>query len=512
MVDPLGFRSVATHFLHRVAPGFTGRVRGRTWFPILCWGAEVIAERETERGFASDEEPRAIIRARRSSLANLERALRLGALLRNEIEDGPQWRYGNRVRWWELHRREELRTTYRDPNKPPFFSSRSSEIANNALGCLRRSLERHALFLPSENRFNGGRFEVLPSARYHLTDRGRELARAYEQDLRAQRFDLSGLKAWGLFPEQLGRGFKNDHDRDSTLRKLARALPVLPDGRFDRDRFPRSTARMDALFLDTRDPFFPTALDGGPIPATAQAFQTNPDVHPLDALAATPSDDPWAVRLRAANATLAVLMGRPREDVPPLFEILGRCFVEGMLAAFPDQALDCNRFASAHAQFVPDDLVDLFPKARDAYLRAWDNLCAAESQADMGFVPRVEDQHPTEAIEHFNHWLHATSALSLEAVLQLHLEMPRFRTGRVLPLVDLDAGGAYLDGAFPWGDVGPCIGDEDDDEDHDSDVSDHAEAVAEDEELEDDGLRSLVTDYWYTAKVARRVLLGKEAP
>ena len=121
-----------------------------------------------------DEEPREQIRQRRASMATLERALRLAAAMPpGRIADVPRWRYGNRVKWWELHRKDEIGTNYRRLETPPFFSSQSSEIASNALGCLRRSLERHTLFFPSESRFSGGAVDVLPSHRYRPTDRGR---------------------------------------------------------------------------------------------------------------------------------------------------------------------------------------------------------------------------------------------------------------------------------------------------------------------------------------------------
>lgn len=516
MVDPLGFRGVATHFLHRVAPGFTGRVRGRTWFPILCWAAQVLAEKEAEHGYGSDEEPRVQIRQRRASMATLERALRLAAMLTAEIKDGPGWRYGNRVRWWERHRKDQIGTTYHKPDGPPFFSSRSSEIANNALGCLRRSLERHVLYVPSEKRLGGGDVEVLSNHRYRPTDRGRELAQAYEQDLRSLRVDVSRLEEWGLFPDRIGRRFKNDQERETILRKMAPAIPVLPDGQFDRERFGRSAACMDRLFQTERDPLFPDVGGRGPMPATVAAFQAHADAHPVDAFAAVTGDDPWSKRLRDANAVLSVLMGRRLDGAPSLFEILGQTFVAGAAQAFPNGALDCPKFAQKYGGFAPDDMRAAYPRVRSAYRRAWDTLQASENHPSMGFLPRVESV-VTESVEHFNGWLEETAELSLEKVLELHLGMPRFRNGRVLPLVELDAGGAFLDEAFPWSGVEPPASQGE--SGHESDISDGEDALAESEENEaeesdaeeeGDGGRYLITDYWWTAIIARRVLLGQE--
>lgn len=507
MVDPLGFRGVATHFLHRVAPGFTGRVRGRTWFPILCWAAQVLAEKETEHGYGSDEEPRVQIRRRRASMATLERALRLAAMLTGEIKDGPGWRYGNRVQWWERNRKDQIRTTYREADKPPFFSSRSSEIASNALGCLRRSLERHVLFFPSENRFSGGAVDVLPSHRYRPTDRGRELAQAFEQDLRSLRADVSRLEEWGLYPDRIGRRFKNDQERETALKKMAPAIPVLPDGQFDRERFGRSAACMDRLFQAERDPLFPDEGGCGPMPATVVAFQAHPDAHPVDVFAAVAGDDPWSKRLRDANATLSVLMGHRVDGAPSLFEILGQCFVAGAVQAFPHGALDCPKFEQKYAGFAPDDMRAAYPRVRSAYLRAWDTLQTSEKHPSMGFLPRVESV-VTESVDHFNEWLEEAAELSFEKVLDLHLDMPRFRDGRVLPLVERDAGGAFLDEAFPWSSVEIPVSEGE--SGHESDISDTEEAFAESEadEAADAG-RYLITDYWRTAIIARRVLLGQ---
>lgn len=505
MVDPLGFRGVATHLLHRLAPGFTGRVRGRTWFPVLCWAAKVIEEDDTLRA-RDAEDARTRIRARRASMANLERALRLGAVLENEIEDTSRWRYGNRPQWWENNRRAVLRTKYRDAETPPFFSSRASELANNALGCLRRALERHAFMVPSETRLSGGSANILREDRFRLTERGHELANAYEFDLRTQRVELSPIKDWGLFPDRLGsRTYANDANREAALRKMVRAIPVDRGGAFEFDRFPQSSQVMDRLFQADRDPLI-AADTSGPIPAVARAVQRSPDAHPLEAYAAS-DGDPWSDRLQAANAVTATLMGPAVDGRMPLFETLGRCFVAGMQQAFPDAALDCPRFDDQHAGFVHEAGAEQFTNGRQAFLRAWDRLEKMEQYA-ADQLPSVE-RNPSGSALHFHGWVAETQKLSLSSLVELHCSLPRFAAGRVLPLVEPDAGGAFLDAPFPWSDVQVPAADTA--AAHDSDVSDAAEAMAPedvgDESAVGDG-RFIITDYWYTAHVARDVILG----
>lgn len=58
MIDPLGFRAAASHYLQRLAPGFTGRVRGRTWFPVLCWAAMIVEDDEVQRRAVDADDPR----------------------------------------------------------------------------------------------------------------------------------------------------------------------------------------------------------------------------------------------------------------------------------------------------------------------------------------------------------------------------------------------------------------------------------------------------------------------
>ena len=251
------------------------------------------------------------------------------------------------------------------------------------------------------------------------------------------------------------------------------------------------------------------------MPATVAAFKAHPDEHPVNAFAAVAGDDPWSKRLRDANAALSILMGRPVAGASSLFEILGQCFVAGAMRAFPHGVLDCPKFSQKYAGFVPDDVRAAYPRVRSAYLRAWDTLQASEKDPSMGFLPRVESV-VTESIDHFNGWLEEAAELSLEKVLELHLGMPRFRGGRVLPLVELDAGGAFLDEAFPWSSVEIPVSQGE--SGHESDISDGEEALAESEdneaeesdaEEEEDVGRYLITDYWWTPTIARRVLLGQ---
>lgn len=511
VVDPLGFRGVVTHFLHRATPGFTGRVRGRVWFPVLCWAAQIIEDNEFQAGRDHEHDPREAIRARRAAMANFERALRLGATLRNEQEPGVawKWRYGNRDRWWELHRGSSTR--YRELAEPPFFSSRASELANNALGCLRRPLERHALFVATEARLSDCEVNIIPPERFRLTDRGRELATAFDCDLAANKVERTLLKEWGLFPGLLGRKFNGDPRRHAALKKLACALPITPAGEFDSDRFSNSSKSMNSLFRVARDPLFPGKLTSGPVPALVRALQRAPEAHPLDALAACgDNDDFWTQRLHAARDALAALMGRVDGAERPLFDLLGTCFVEGMRAAFPSSELDCSQFDSRHASFKAHEPA-AYAKARDRYLHAWDQLAELETRPEMQHAPRVEKVNG-RAIDHFNDWLRQTETLRLDRVVDLHIALPRFQAGVTLPLIERDAGAAFLDAPFPWSCVGSTVSD--DAPTHESDVTDTQEALAPEEESEDNGGdvsdgRTFITDYWHTAKVARDVILGR---
>ncbi|KIG15334.1 hypothetical protein DB30_05666 [Enhygromyxa salina] len=513
MIDPLGFRGAASHYLQRLAPGFTGRVRGRTWFPILCWAAKIVEDDEVQGRTASAEDPRTRVRARRAAIGSLERAMRVGAMLSATIEDAPYWRYGNRPQWFERHRRQQLGTKYASP-EPPFFASRASELANNALGCLRRSLERHALMTPSEGRLSGTHTQIIPTDRYRLTDRGRLLADAYEADLKRNKITLGTLKDWGLFPDRLGRRFNNDSNREAAARRIAEAIPVTNTGAFDSDRFASSATIMDTLFQVDADPLFFGHRSSGPLPAVVRAFSEHPETHPLDALASTTvTGDFWDQRRGAAAHAASVLMGRPTPERPALFEILGSCFVEGMRAAFPNQQLDAPRFTEQFGKFAPPGMARQYERGRSDYLTALERLAILEQQPENGYSPRVE-QLPGSGVSHFDGWIKQTTRLDLGALLELHETLPRFGGGRVLPLVERDAGAAYLEGPFAWGAVACPMGDEL--AENESDISDTQDALAsadqvdaEAEETEETAGRMLITDYWWAAKIAGDVILGR---
>lgn len=514
-VDPLGFRGVATHFLHRLAPGFTGRVRNRIWFPILCWGAMMLEEEEAQHRGVGEDDPRAQVRARRTALTNLERSLRMAAMLHGKLPDEATWRYGNRDAWYRRHREKSLGSTYRKPEHPPFFSSRGAELANNALGCLRRSLERHAFMLPSESRLGGEFVEVLPMERYRLTDRGRMLAHAFERDLRARGVATTPLKTWGLFPEQLGKKFKNTGEREKALGKILGALPVRGDGSFDDDGFSETWKNLDALFQVEVDPLLEGHASSGPIPAVVRANQAAPESRAHDALGVVVQDaDIWDERRLAAYRAAAVLMGRATEQRRSLFEVVGECFVAGMRDAFPQDTLDAPRFLERHASWTAAELVEEFKVGRAEYRQAREKLAEIEAQTAVAYAPSVE-LRPGSALEHFEAWLGDTNRLDLGAVLDLHEQLPRFAGGRVMPIIERDAGGAYLETAFPWSSVSAPASVEV--EVNESDITDSQDAFelegvdgADESDNDDvnDG-RYLVTDYWWAADVAGDVILGR---
>lgn len=509
MVDPLGFRGTISHFMMRLAPGFTGRVRGRAWLPILAWAAREIEERQLHDAQYGDdwEQAKARVGKRRETLLVFERALRLGAALDpSPITDNWRWRYGNRVRWWEANR--DKTTKHYELATPPFFSSRAAELGNNALGSLRRALERLGPFAPSEPRLVGGSVQISSADRYKVTSRGQALAEAYEADLRAQEVGLGLLHDWGLWPT--AREVRNDDKRREALIKISRALPVTKAGAFDRKRFPNTVATLDHLLQVDRDPLFVDEQAGGPLAVVVAALMQGDPAGPRLALALLPRTDFWSRRLGAALDCADTLMGAHTPE-PPMFEILAEVFVQGMRRAFPDGALDCPRF-DEHAAFCPDELRRPFRQRRDEYRRRWEALVEIERDPLIELCPRVE-VNAAAGIMHFNDWLETTKELDLGRILDLHADLPRFVTGRVLPLVERDASSAYLDEVFPWSSHGVALAEGRPDAEDVGVEEDDAELLAEDDEESApvEVNRELITNYWATPYIAARVITGVES-
>jgi hypothetical protein len=84
----------------------------------------------------------------------------------------------------------------------------------------------------------------------------------------------------------------------------------------------------------------------------------------------------------------------------------------------------------------------------------------------------------------------------------------------VLPLVELDAGAAYLEMEFPWRDVEePARAN---DPRHDAEVSELEDATTDADEADADlegedaeGGRCIISDYWHAAAIAGDVILGR---
>lgn len=493
LVDPLGFRSTASHFLSRIAPGFTGRIRGRGWYPILAWGALQLEDVEAEQD--DSETPARRVGERALRLARLERALRLGAARAGTPTDHASWRYGNSTRWWELQRNESLDHT---KEAPPFFATRQAERGNNALGCLRRSMERLALFLPSEDRASTTRTAFDPGDRYRLTERGRELAEAYARDLRDLRLGRPLRDAGLLANKAVGA---------ETLESLASALPFKENGELYTSRFRRTARVMDQLFAMNPDPLLPENAGRGPLGVLTETLrETDGDV--VRAVRAPAGDDFWAERMRRAGRTASILMG-PHPDGRSLFDVLGRAFVDGMNAAFPGSELDCRDFLARFGGEVAPDLSREFARRRDEYSAAFAELREWEQRAEAAPLPRAE-RSENVAITDFNTWLERTPGpLTLTDLVELHLRLNRFSTGRVLPLFEQDGVALHLDVSFPWSgtDGGTSASDEDIDLDDELDaaVGDPGSATGADET---ESQRLLPTAFWRTAYVASEIIRG----
>ncbi len=490
MADPLGFRSTAQHYIGKIVPGFSSRVRNRGWYAVLCWGAWQLEEKGYQQSGRSD--PSTGRDERRLRLRYLSRALRIAHAVENPEVAKQEWAYGNSVAWWKDHRDQS--TNYLTLNASPFHGNLSGEIANGALGCLRRSLERLNLFVPSEERLRQERDPLVDKDRScQATDRGKVLAEAFHRDL-----DHLGLvtiaKEWGLWPDHVS-DFRDEERRKRGLKRLAAAVPFRPGGAFDRQRFRKSWAVMDQTWHLSVDPLLDVSTGFGPWGATDRWLRSRStdEEYPIPV-----GDDPWTTRLRLAVEGLRCLSGPTSQELP-LFVVLGRMFVEEMQRLLPNGALEMVVRPEQHAP-IGGALATIYRSARDNWKRADDALVAWERShaAEMGWCPQAERQEGS-GYAAFRRWVDSHERPSVVDLLELHRELPRFQWGATRPLFDLDGDRLYLDATFPWSEV------EANEPEHKNDtIADDDGGDADAAPFLDD--RTLQTWFWYAVDRAHAVL------